>query len=186
MQRNFLLLLAAVLVTLVTLPADAQSRKPGAFRFGVGVGQVGLLGDPGSGGANAIGFAGQIGYLLEETVALDISYLRSSHSDVDHSSLNVGGDFYVGDYEAAYPHFTAGMSFINNKFKNIAIQGDAVGVYVGGGLDFELRPRLRLGPQLRFTKAFEAKANLNGKEIKTVQDSYSLLLRLVYTLGNDD
>lgn len=168
------------------VPATASALEPGRFQLGVSAGQVGLLGDPGSGGANALGYGLLGGFQLDDRLALNIQFIRSSHTRVNHSALSVGGDFYVGDYTAAYPHISAGMSFISNEFKNGDVSGNAAAIYIGGGLDFELKRNLVLGPEFRYQKAFEASGKLNNQDIHTVQDSYNVMIRLIYQFTGED
>lgn len=185
LSRSWLTSLAAI-SALGLAPKQAHAFEPGRFKLGALGGQVGLMGDPGSNGANALGFGVLGGFQLDESLALNIQYTTSSHSRVDHHDISVGGDYYLGDYTNAYPHLTAGMSFITNKFKDGDVSGNAAAIYVGGGLDFELRRDLTLGPQLRYQKAFEASGKLNNQDVKTVQDSYTLMIRLIYLMGTDD
>lgn len=177
----------AILTTVaaLTAPSAASAAEVGQFRLGALLGQVGLSGDPGSGGNNAIGLGVLGGFRLDDQLALDIQFLSSSHSRVDHRELSVGADYYLGDYEKASPHISVGMTFNNNRFKDASFTGDAAGLYIGGGLEFELNPGLTIGPEVRYQKAFEATAKINNVDTKTVQDSYSLLLRLLYQFGND-
>jgi opacity protein-like surface antigen len=180
-------LLVASLTALAALmaPLSASAYDKGLFRFSGVLGQVGLLGDPGDAGANGIGFGVGAAYQVEENLAFDIRYLGSSHSEVDHRDLSVGAEYYFGDYTNAYPHAEVGMSFLSNEIKNADVSGDAVGLYIGGGLSFELSKSLMIGPEVRFVKAFEAETTINNQTVSTVEDSYSLLIRLQYLLGKD-
>jgi opacity protein-like surface antigen len=188
-RRNphLLLAIASLILSALVLntPHAAQASEPGTFRLGLVGGQVGLLGDPGTGGANSVGYGASAGYRLDDRVALEIQYVASSHSQVHHRNLGIGGDYYLGDYEKAYPHISAGMSFITNRFKVDDRVSDAAALYLGGGLEFELQRNLTLGPQFRYHKAFETKATVDNQEIKAVQDSYTLLIRLLYSFGRD-
>lgn len=180
------ILLGSLLIASTLSPSIGfAASEPGHFRIGALLGQVGLFGDPGSGGANAIGVGAVAGYRLDESLALDLSYLQSSHDRVDHQDISVGADYYVGDYETAYPHLSAGMSFITNKFKDAAATGTAAAVYIGGGLELEIQRGLTIGPELRFQKSFEASGKVGNTDVKTVQDSYTLLIRLLYQLGEN-
>lgn len=162
------------------------SEEPGHFRLGFLAGQVGLFGDPGSGGANSVGYGLEVGYRLDERLALTMHYVSSSHTRVDHRDLSVGADYFLGDYETASPHLSFGMSFIGNSFKDVAAAGDAAGIYIGGGLDFEVTPSLTIGPQVFYQKAFESTTKVGATDLKTVQDSYMVLLRVLFQLGITD
>ena len=179
--------IASALTALAVLSSSqsASAYTAGQFRLSGVLGQVGLLGDPGDDGANAIGLGLGAAYQLDENLAFDIRFMGSSHSNIAHRDLSVGAEYYFGDYTNAYPHIQVGMSFLSNELKAQNISGDAVGIYVGGGLAFELSRKFQIGPELRFVKAFEANRTINGTGITTVADNYSLLLRLQYVLGDD-
>lgn len=176
---------AIAALSLIAAGTPALATEVGEFRFSAAAGQVGLFGDPGQGGANALGVGLGIGYQFDDQIAFDIQYTMSNHSDVEHADLAVGADYYFGDYEKAYPHLSVGFSFLNNKFKNVGSTGEAAGIYVGGGLAFELNRNVTVGPELRFQKAFDSKGTVAGRQITTVADSYSLLLKLTYSPGSD-
>lgn len=178
-----LILLIGLLV--LTFPLQSIAAEAGQFRVGAGVGQIGLLDDPSTGGGNAVGYQALVGYQIEDNLALDISYAFSSPNRVDHSDLTVSGDYYFGDYETSYPHLSAGISFISNRFKDVSVTGDAVALQFGGGLEFELSRNFRVGPEIRYQKAFEAKALVNDQEITSVGDSYLVLLRFLYYFNQD-
>ena len=146
-------------------------------------GQVGLLSDPGAKGANSVGVALGAGYMLEDNFELEMQYLASNHPEVEHRDLSVGGNYYLGDYENAYPHISFGMSFLTNRFTAAGSVGDAVAIYLGGGLNFELSRNLSLGPEVRYQKAFEAKGEVAGRDIVRVGDSYMILMKLSYALS---
>ena len=180
-----LLIASALSLAVFALPNKASAYEKGQFRFSGVLGQVGLLGDPGDRGANALGFGVGAAFQVEENLAFDLRYMGSNHANVSHTDISVGAEYYFGDYTNAYPHAQLGMSFLNNDIKNADISGDAVGIYVGGGLSFELSRNLMIGPEVRFVKGFESKSTVNGVDVTTVGDSYSILLRLQYVLNND-
>lgn len=168
---------------LLVVPSPSSGADKGQFVISGSGGQVGLLNDPGREGANGLGLALGAGYRLDNNLELEMQYLLSSHSAVDHRSLDVGALYYFSDYENAWPHLSVGMSFISNKFKNGGITGDAAALYVGGGLFFELSRNVTLGPEVRYQKAFESRGRVNEQDVTTVGDSYTVLLRLNFYLG---
>lgn len=185
MFHRFGFALLTVTALLLSISESAQAYDKGQFRFSGVLGQVGLLGDPGDEGANALGFGVGAAFQVEDNLAFDIRYMGSNHANAKHTDISVGAEYYFGDYTNAYPHAQLGMSFLSNDIKDVDISGDAVGVYVGGGLSFELSRSLMIGPEIRFVKGFESKSNINGVSVTTVGDNYSILLRLQYVLSND-
>lgn len=184
-MTRFLSTALLLTTSLMLVSANAEAYDKGQFRFSGILGQVGLLGDPGDRGANALGFGVGAAFQVEENLAFDIRYMGSNHSNASHTDISVGAEYYFGDYTNAYPHAQLGMSFLSNEIKNADISGDAVGIYVGGGLSFELSKNMMIGPEVRFVKGFEAKSNVNGVDVTTVGDNYSILLRFQYLLSND-
>lgn len=177
------LMLSALLVFMC---ANAGALERGTLRVAALAGQVGLFGDPGSNGANALGLAGSAGFQINETLALELRYLGSNHTDVTHRDLSVGAEYAFGDFESGYPHASAGMSFLSNDFKNASISSTAAGVYIGGGLDFELARHLQIGPDVRFVKAFETHGKVAGVDRTTIGDNYSVMIRLSYLIDLND
>jgi hypothetical protein len=171
---------------LICLCVNAKAIERGTLRVSALAGQVGLFGDPGNGGANALGLAGSAGFQVSDALALELRYLNSSHSDVNHGDLSVGGEYAFGDFESGYPHGEIGMSFIHNEFKSGSISGDAAGLYIGGGLDFELARQLQIGPDVRFVKAFTTHGQVNGVDTTMVGDNYSVMIRISYLLDLTD
>jgi hypothetical protein len=171
--------------TLVTLTSLAHAYEKRTIRASGLIGQVGLLGDPGNGGANGLGLAGALGFQVTEPLAFEIRYLGSLHSDVDHRDLSVGAEYNLADFESGTPHLQAGMSFIHNAFKTGAVGADAAGLYLGAGLDFELAKSLQIGPEVRVVKAFSTHGLVNGRDITTVGDEYSVMIRFSYLFEND-
>lgn len=179
-MKRFLIALSFLITA-----SNAHAYTAGQFRISGLLGQVGLLGDPGDGGANALGLGASLAYHLEDNLALEMRYLGSSHSDVDHREISFGAEYYFDDYEKAYPHIVGGMSFLNNDFGPADISGDAVGIYLGGGLTFDINRQFKVGPEVRYVKAFSSEGRIAGREVDTVADNYSLLLRLQYILGEE-
>jgi hypothetical protein len=178
-ESSMKLMLSALLVFIC---ANAGAHERGTLRASALAGQVGLFGDPGSNGANSLGLAGSAGFQISEVLALEIRYLASNHTEVNHRDLSVGAEYAFGDFEAGYPHAEAGMSFLSNDFKNAAISASAAGLYIGGGLDFELARHLQIGPDVRFVKAFTSHGRVAGIDQTTIADNYSVMLRLSYLI----
>ena len=174
-----------VLPVVFLFSLSAHALEKGTIRAAGLLGQVGLFGDPGTNGANGLGLAGEVGFQLNEPLSLDIRYLGSSHTDINHRDLSVGAEYAFGDFENGYPHAALGMSFIHNDFKGAAISGDAAGIYVGGGLDFELTKSLQIGPDVRFVKAFTSHGLVKGVDQTTVGDSYSVMIRVSYLFSRE-
>jgi hypothetical protein len=68
--------------------------------------------------------------------------------------------------------------------QNLEVSGQAFALYAGGGIEFELNPSLAFGLQGRYHVAFEAKDRVNNVETPIVQDTYSVLARMIYTFGS--
>ncbi len=171
---------------LVLLSLGANALEPRTLRVAALAGQTGLFGDPGSNGANALGLAGAVGFQITEPLALELRYLGSNHTEVSHRDLSVGAEYAFGDFESGYPHLAVGMSFLANDFRNASISASAAGIYVGGGLDFELARHLQIGPDIRFVKAFNTHGRVNNVDQTTIGDNYSVMIRLSYLIGLDD
>lgn len=157
-----------------------EAADKGDWRIGALAGQVSLLGDVGNDDPNGVGYGMTGGYYIDENLALEASYLSSKHTCVGHNDLSFGAEYYLGDYLAAYPSLSAGVSFLSNKIKTINSTGDAFAFYVGTGFDFEVSERFTVGLNARFQKAFEGKTQINGVNVTTVDDSMTVMLRFLY------
>ncbi len=156
------------------------SADLGDWRLGGLAGQVSLLGNVSTADPNGVAYGVSAGYFVEDHIALESMFLSSSHTNVNHTALSFGADYYLGDYITAYPSLSAGVSFLANKIKSAEITGDAFALYLGGGFDFEISEFLTAGIQARFQKAFEGKTRINGVDVTTVDDTFSVLLRFLY------
>jgi hypothetical protein len=177
------LILTALLIFFCT---TSHALERGTLRVAALAGQVGLFGDPGANGSNALGLAGSVGFQISDMLALELRYLASNHSEVNHRDLSVGAEYAIGDFETGYPHLSAGMSFLSNEFPNASISASAAGIYVGGGLDFELARHLQIGPDVRYVKSFESHGRVSGIDRMTIGDDYSVMIRLSYLIGLND
>lgn len=172
------------------LPAAGNAFNKGTWRVGALAGQIGVQGDVGKTQAgatdpNSVGFGLTAGTYVDEELAVEGSLIFSSHENLEHTNLSFGANYYFGDYVAAYPNAVAGVSFISNEVQDTKVSGDAFGLYLGGGFDFELNPQITTGIQLRFTKAFEeSKATANGVQVATAGDTFMVLLRAMYTFDS--
>lgn len=185
--------LALTFLTLLSLSEYSGATMEGAVRLGVQAGQVGLLSDVGSfsGSSNNLGAGVLVGYSATDDMVFEIGYLSSNHSNVAHQEVNLGLDYYLGSYNALYPQLIAGASFIGNTLtdtspsgNNAKVGSNAFGLYFGGGVDFELGQHMAMGLQAMYTKAFESTVVLpSGPSVKGVQDSFTVLLRLMYQFG---
>ena len=160
--------------------STTQTRAAEGLRVGLLLNQVSLLGDPGSSGANAVGWGLEATYRIEPALAVAGRYVMSGHSNVDHKEVNVGLEYSIGEYEGALPYATAGLAFHDNKLKSIDRSGEAFGVYLGLGADFKIVDRLYLAPEVRYTKVFPSKVEVGGRTVETVADSYTFALRALY------
>ncbi len=181
-MNHFAALLIPIALLVSVSPASAKGN--GTFRLGLLAGQVSLLGDVADADANSVGMGVTGGLYTAENLALEAAYLASSHTDVNHNEVSVGANYYLGDYRAAYPNLSAGVAFISNKIKAAGITGDGFGLYAGGGWDFELTAKLTVGLQARYNLAFEGKTRVNGVDVTTVDDSVTVLLRLLYAFDS--
>jgi hypothetical protein len=177
--------LLALIATFV-LPLAAGAANKGDWRIGLQAGEVLLMGDVSATDENSIGFGGTAGIFVSDDFVFEADLINSSHTSVKHSALSVGGNWYLGDYQSAYPSLAAGVSFISNEIKSIGATGDGFGAYFGGGFDFELSPLFSAGIQLRYQKAFEGKTRINNVDYVTVDDSATVLLRLMYYFGEQE
>jgi opacity protein-like surface antigen len=189
LERNLLslVLLCSSLSFLSSAGAQDTSTTPSnpveGIRLALVAGQASLLGTPGDGGTNAFGLGAEVSYKIENSVALTARYFASSHPSASHREISFGGEYLFEPYEEiAFPTLSGGIVLSSNDLKNYPRSGDAVGFYVGAGVDFNILPSLRLGPEVRFSKVFASRANINGQEIDVVADSYTFLARLIYSL----
>ncbi|MES2963912.1 MAG: hypothetical protein V4760_08475 [Bdellovibrionota bacterium] len=144
-----------------------------------GISQVGELASQG------LRFGAGFGatYKFDSDYAIDVAYQGASFNDIDHRDFDFGAKYFPEiEYfdQETNGHLSFGFSFIHNDFKTVSRSGDAVGIYVGAGMDFGLTERLRLGYELRFHKVAPSKATVAGTEITTVSDTASLMLALTY------
>lgn len=155
----------------------------GDLRFGVVGGNVSLLGTVGSGGQNSLGTGGIFAYQIANDIVFNLIYLKSDHTNIGlkHSDLSLGVDFYTGgDGTAAY-YISGGAALLSNNFSAVpADDASAMGLYLGGGIDFQVRPQFLIGLKFKYNKAFEAK---NAAGSPTVQDSVDVLAVAEFVLG---
>jgi hypothetical protein len=179
--------LILVLVSLMTSPAFAMDE--GDFRVGLLAGHVGMTKDLQSAYGSSLGYGVNFGYAATDDMIFDLSYIASSaHNNLKHGELNVGLDYYVGGYDALYPQVLAGVSFIGNEISSAGtnLNGSGFGIYAGVGADFEVGPRFLAGLQAKYIKAFETSvSNSAGVSIPAVQDSYTVMLRVLAIFGNN-
>lgn len=181
------------LLTLVSQIAVAIDE--GEFRAGIMGGHVGLIGDVGGDGRNALGVGALVGYAFTDEMFFNIGYMGSTHESVKHRDISVGVDFYFNSYDLAYLYGAGGVSFLHNDIDpptgaTTGASADAFGLYLGAGADFELGTALLAGLQFRYQKAFEAEStiNISGVPTKTkvVQDSVTVMLRALFRFGAAD
>lgn len=170
---------ALVLTALLTIPALTHADPlPKGFRYGIDLGGIGLFGDLNSQGTR-VGAGLLLAYQFNDRHSLDVNYVGASFEDVDHRTIDIGGSIYDPESENRN-HLSAGVSFVHNDFKLLSRSGDAAGVYVGGGMNWDLTTKLSWGYDVRYHKMFRAKATVAGREVTTVDDSYTLMLSLAY------
>ncbi len=192
MSNRFNQWIVAIAALFVSFGAQAQLEEadPSPFNLGVALGQVGLAGDPGSKGANALGYSFILGYELESGVMIDARLLTSRHADTTHTEITLGGEygFDIEDLALWTPYLSGGVAYITNNFNEANVSGNAAGIYVGTGVDYSPNLQFSIGPEFRYVKGFEAKAQPQGtaSEIKTVQDSYTFMIRILYALSLDE
>jgi len=174
-------------IVLLSLLAGTSSHAidQGDMRLSVLGGNIALLGDVTSGGQNKIGFGGSFSYLVSDDMAFDIGYVSSSHTNVSHSNVTLGVDYYTGGDETNVFYVSGGIGFINNKLETPAITGSGMSLYLGGGVDFQIRKNFLFGLQFKYNKAFEATDTVAGQEIKTVQDTIMVLAKLAFVLPSE-
>ncbi len=169
-----------VLPLLILGSAPLAFADLGDWRLGALAGQMSLMGDVSKEDPNGVAYGVTAGYFVEDHIVLESMFLSSSHTTVNHTDLSFGADYYLGDYITAYPSLSAGVSFLANKIKSVGITGDAFALYAGGGFDFEISEFLTAGIQARYQKAFEGRTRINGVDVTTVDDTFSVLLRFLY------
>ncbi len=171
-----------VTVLFVAFSSITFAMDEGDVRLGVVGGNVSLLGDVGSGGQNSLGAGGIFGYQLMDDIVFNIIYLKSDHTNigVKHSDLSLGVDYYTGgDGTIAY-YVSGGAALLSNNFSATpANDSSAMGLYLGAGIDFQVRPQFMFGLKFKYNKAFEAKVGTTT----TVQDSIDVLAAVEFVLG---
>lgn len=155
-------------------------------QVGLLAGNIGLLGSVVESNSNSIGIGATAGYSASDDIALTFTYLGSQHGSVNHNEIGLGADFYLSSYDIVYPFLSAGLNFINNSFKDLRLSASGTGIFFGAGVEFKLGVNIRAGILGRYTKAFESTDFYQGVEIKTVQDSMNVLLKVAYQFGKAD
>lgn len=170
------------LLVLVT-SINSFAIDEGDVRFGVVGGNNNLLGAVGDGGHNVLATGGTFNYQFLNDIALNVTYLTSKHEFIaveKHSNLSLGVDYYLGgDGTMAY-HVSGGACLITNNFRVNTEDGSAMGIYAGGGIDFQIHPRFLFGLKAKYNKAFESKGPSGSPN---VQDSIDVLAVAELVLG---
>ena len=167
-------------VSILALSPKAFSEGPKAdtFKLGAVVGNVGLTGDAGktSNGSseNAIGIGGVFGYSIEDELSFELTYMQSSHDDLDHSDFNLGVQYYFNSYEPFYYGLTGGVAFVTNEVGSI--DDTAFGLFIGAGADVFTKRALIVGLQARYYSMFGSE--VNGVEV--VGNFYTVLARVLF------
>ncbi len=176
--------LIASLVFVFSVSAFAIDE--GDIRVGVIGGNISALGDIGNNGQNALGGGAIFSYLIASDLAFNLSYLLSSHDGtykLKHSDLSVGVDYYTGgDGTVAY-YVSGGAGLLSNKLTYLATDysASAMALYLGGGLDFQVRSNFLFGLKFKYNKAFDA--TTTGVPFKTVQDTINVLATVSLVFG---
>lgn len=180
------------LLLIFTLPGwFASAMSEGQYSLGVLGGQIGLTGDVADHDkAGDLGVGVLAGYSVRDDIFFNLQYHRAEIGAVEHSAFGAGADFYLLGADATRPFLSAGLALLSNTIgfrvgaQNVDMSASAFALYAGGGLEFELTPALGFGLQARYHVAFEATDRVNNVETPIVQDTYSVLARVIYTFGS--
>ncbi len=164
---------------------SAYAFNTGDIRLGVQTGQVGLLQDVGARSGGAIGYGAYFNYVTSDELIFEIGYLSSQHTRLSHSEVPIGFNYYFGNEGKLALQFIAGVTFITNQLDEqpVGLSSSGFGIYLGGGFDVDISETLKTGVQLKYVKGFEQTVQLsNGNRISSIQDNYTILLRLAYEI----
>lgn len=174
--------LLIIAITLFTMNAFAEGPKADTFKLGAVVGNVGLSEEIGNSSKNAIGVGGVFGYSIEDELAFELSYIQSSHDDIDHQDINLGVQYYFNSYEPFYYGLTGGVAFVTNEYSAGATSKDdtAFGLFIGIGADVFTKRNLIIGLQGRYYSMFGSKVDIGGTKYDLVDDYYTVLARILF------
>lgn len=169
-----------LLALLLNQPVFAMDE--GDIRLGVLGGNNSLLSSVGNGGDNVLSTGAIVAYQMLDDIVFNLTYLTSNHTNigVKHSNLSLGLDYYTGGDGTIAFYVSGGAALLNNKRTNATYDGSAMGVFVGGGMDFQVNSKFLFGLKARYNKAFETAA---ADGTKTVQDSVDVLAAVQFVLG---
>lgn len=174
-----------LIMLLLGLTGQAKAFEEGRYQLGVMGGNVSLQGDVGRNQSNALGVGVLAGVFVRDSLAFNLSYLKSTHEGVDHSEVAAGVDGYLGSNNGILPFLSGGFVFASNSWNNAGthISGDAFGLYAGVGVDFDLNKNLRAGVNFKHNFMFDAEKTYSGTKVKTVEDNSTVMARLVFAFG---
>ncbi len=174
-------LILAMLLTVISTSAFAIDE--GDIRVGVIGGNNNLLGDVGDGGHNTLSTGAIFAYQLLDDIAFNVIYLTSKHEFIavqKHTNLSLGVDYYTGgDGTIAY-HLSGGACTISNSFTTSSFDGNAMCLYAGGGIDFQIQSNFLFGLKAKYNKAFETTGPTGAKN---VQDSIDVFAAVEFVFG---
>lgn len=172
-----------LIVLFLLTGANAFAIEEGRFDLGVMGGHVGLLEDVGDIAGDSLGYGATLGVYAVDGLRIGVGYLMSDHDELKHSELFAGADIYLAGAEAIHPYISAGASLLTNDFEATDVSESAFGLYAGGGVDFEVSSGLMLGLQGRYQFAFDAETEYAGESYPVVQDSVTVMARLLFLFG---
>lgn len=163
----------------------SMAFEEGRYQLGVMGGNVSLQGDVGRNQSNALGVGGLVGVFVRDSLAFNLSYLRSTHDGLSHSEVAAGVDGYLGSNNGILPFVSGGFVFASNSWttNGTSYSGDAFGLFAGLGVDFDLNKNLRAGISFKHNFMFDAEKTISNVKVKTVEDNSSVVARLTYAFG---
>ena len=177
MKSLFLFTFMAV----VALSPNVFAEGPTAdkFKLGAVVGNVALSEDAGE-SKNAIGIGGVFGYSIEDELSFELTYMESSHDDLDHKDFSLGVQYYFNSYEPFYYGLTGGVAFVTNEVGTV--DDTAFGLFIGAGADVFTKRSLVIGLQARYYSMFGSDVDLGGSvgRVTLVDNYYTVLARILF------
>lgn len=183
MNKQNALLVATLLFSVFALRSPAHALEEGAIRVGPQVGSIILLQDVGSRSGSATGFGAFFNYGTSKELGFEIGYLRSEHTNLSHSEVNIGFSNSFKQVEFVIPRVDAGLVYISNVFaqRPVDLTSSGFGVYGGGSADFEFHPQIKPSLVLRYVKGFEQTIQTAaGERLKALQDDLLVIARVGY------
>lgn len=133
--------------------------QDGDYRIGLLAGnmeQSGTLKNVGS----VLGYGLGFGYMFADTMLFQLEAMSGSSKEFSQMQVNLGVSYYYGHIGTAYFDLSGGMNVVFNNVTfstNEKIAGEASGIYLGLGLDYDMSANFTTGFKVRYTYLKPAK-----------------------------